>query len=98
MSVSKCLFFTAGLALIFALGCRAEGSRVADHWGEAFYANNELMIVDPNAGRDADNGSIDFEGNTVENVMDRYRRGQVARQSRNLPTSILDQASSSRAK
>ena len=96
MSVSKCLFMTVGLTLVFGLGCKTEGG-VEEHFGESWHANKTLQIVNPDAGKEPNNGSIDFEGNTVETVLGRYRRGQVQTQSKNLPSSILDQGVSSKA-
>ena len=95
MSVSKCLFMTVGLTLVFGRGCKTEGG-VAEHFGESWHANKTLQIVNPDAGKGPDNGTVDFEGNTVETVLGRYRRGQVQTQSKSLPSSILDQGVSSK--
>jgi hypothetical protein len=97
MSVSKCLFMTVGLTLVFGLGCKTEGG-VEEHFGESWHANKTLQIANPDAGKEPNNGSIDFEGNTVETVLGRYRRGQDQSPSKNLPDSILDQGTSSNAK
>ncbi len=97
MSVSRYLFFVVALVVSSGLGCRTDGG-VAEHYGDAFYTNNELMIANPEAGKEAQTGSIDFEGNTVEALMNRYRRGQVKTQTTKVPLSILQQAGSSSAK
>jgi len=94
MAVSRYAIFVAALVLSSGLGCRTDGT-VADHYGDAFYLNNELMVANPEAGKEVQSGSIDFEGNTVEALMNRYRRGQVKTQTTKLPTSILQQAGSS---
>ena len=97
MTVSKCAICVAGLILASSLGCKSDGG-IAEHYGDAFYANSERMVANPDAGKEDGTGAVDFEGNTVETVLTRYRRGQVEAQTTNLPTSILQQAGSSKAK
>jgi hypothetical protein len=97
MSASRSLLCIATGIVVLGLGCRTDGG-VAAHYGDAFYANSELMVANPDAGKEEQTGSIDFEGNTVETLMNRYRRGQTKTQTTNLPTSILSQAGSSSAK
>ena len=86
MRTSKLLLCTAGLLICFDLGC---ASRVSKHMGDATRASAANMIVNPNAGTDAGDGTVAFEGETVENTMLRYRRTQKTLQIKTLPGSIL---------
>ena len=95
MFVSRSHLFAAGVTLVFCLGCE---SPVEEHYGEAFHANNQRMIADPNAGQEPTDGITAFEGSTVETTLVRYRRQQEKAPSKVLPNSILQQALSSKAK
>ena len=97
MSLSKSILCAAGLALLFGAGCETP-SAVSDHWGEAFHANNERMIANPEAGEQPADGVTAFEGTTVENALKQYRREQSKPASYTAPPMIMNQAGSSSAR
>jgi type IV pilus biogenesis protein CpaD/CtpE len=74
----------------FSLACETP-SRVDDHFGDAYRANKQRMVANPEAGMEPDDGMTDFEGTTVEGTLERYRREQTRSQKKDLPTSILIQ-------
>ena len=53
MTVSKCAICVAVLILASSLGCKTEGG-MAEHYGDAFYANSERMVANPDAGKEED--------------------------------------------
>lgn len=95
MFVSRFQLIALALALAFSAGC---ASHVEQHFGEAFHANNERMIANPDAGQEVTDGVTAFEGSTVETTLIRYRRAQEKTASKVLPGSLLQQAGSSKAK
>jgi hypothetical protein len=78
------------VSLFFTLACETP-SRVDDHFGEAYAANKERMIANPEAGTEPNDGVTDLEGVTVEGTLERYRRQQTQSQGKDFPTSILIQ-------
>ena len=74
------------VAALVAFGC---ASNVGKHFGESYHSVTEEMIANPDAGLQPDDGVIELEGETVENVMTRYRKGQTRTMPQALPTSIL---------
>jgi len=89
MHALKTLIALAALSSLSCLGC---ASAVQEHWGEAFEANKTAMIANPDAGQEPDDGVTDFEGTTVETVMEQYRKDQTKTRSKKaIPTSILIQ-------
>ena len=89
MHALKTLIAIAALSSLSCLGC---ASAVQEHWGEAFEANKAAMIANPDAGQEPDDGITDFEGTTVETVMEQYRKDQgQPRGQKKFPTSILIQ-------
>jgi hypothetical protein len=69
-----------------AFGC---ASNVEKHFGESYHAVTEQMIANPEAGQQPDDGVTVLEGETVENVMEQYRKGQTRTKSQTLPSSMI---------
>ena len=69
-----------------AFGC---ASNVEKHFGESYHAVTEQMVANPEAGQEQHDGVIELEGETVENVMTQYRKGQTKAKSETLPSSIV---------
>ncbi|HEY5658575.1 MAG TPA: hypothetical protein VIY27_12375 [Myxococcota bacterium] len=84
----RSLTIAIGILSLFAAGCASE---VSKHWGEAYQQNKAAMIANPEAGTEPDEGVVDFEGGTVETVMERYRKEQTQSRDQKMPTSILIQ-------
>jgi len=84
----RTLTIAIGALGLMLAGCASE---VSKHWGEAYLANTSEMIANPEAGYEPDDGMVDFEGGTVETVMERYRKEQTQSRSKQIPTSILIQ-------
>lgn len=95
MRVSNLLPCMGALVLLFSVGC---ASHVAERMGDAHEANRQSMIANADAGMEPTDGVVEFEGSTVENTMSRYRKTQSKQPSKTLPSSILSQAMSSKAK
>ena len=96
MSASKSFRCIVGVAIAFSLGCQT--SRVSENFGNSHRTNSQNMLANPDAGQDAGDGVTPFEGVTVENALQKYRREQVKAPSKNMPGSILQQAGSSSSK
>jgi hypothetical protein len=84
-------FMIAGVIALVGLGCVS--SEVGQHHGESFTSLNEQMIANPHAGEQPDDGVSSLEGKTVEDVLTRYRKGQVETTPDGLPPSMITGAS-----
>jgi hypothetical protein len=93
MSLSRSMLCATGLALLFGAGCESP-SPVSEHWGDAYHANNERMVANPDAGEEPADGVTAFEGTTVENALKQYRREQAKPTSYKAPGMILNQGGS----
>ena len=81
------------VCVIAVLGLACATSEVGQHWSESYTSLNDQMIANPDAGQQADDGVSSLEGKTVEDVMTRYRKGQVETPPVGLPASIVMGAS-----
>jgi len=66
-------------------------TRVDEHFGDAFRANKQLMVANPEAGKAPSDGINEIEGVTIEGTLERYREAQTQSRDSNFPTSILIQ-------
>ena len=76
----------AALALLATSGCWK--SPVAEHWGEAYHANNEKMIANPEAGHEEP--VVGLDGTTAEQAVVNYRKQQTERRSATTSPSIIN--------
>ena len=76
-----------GISVLFAFGC--ESNYLEKHFGETFQETTRQMVANPDAGKQPDDGITELEGETVENVMSQYRRGQTIQKSDSMPNSIV---------
>ena len=83
--------FVVGLAAL--CGCETNSEK---HFGEAHRAVTAQMIANPDAGKQPADGVSELEGETVENVMTQYRKGQTEVKSDALPSAMIGTGTSSK--